>query len=117
MHGNVVEWVLDQYHADFYATLKNSSDSSVVAEPFHKPVTQYPRVVRGGSWDDDHDRLRSACRQGSKDVWKIMDPQLPKSRWFHTSAQFLGFRIVRPLKVPPLEEMHDAWNLGIIVPK
>ena len=117
MHGNVVEWVLDQYRPDFYAALTAQSQGGMVANPFNQPVTPYPRVVRGGSWDDDADRLRSACRRGSKDVWKVMDPQLPKSRWFHTGAQWLGFRVVRPLKVPSLEEMHDAWNCGIIIEK
>ena len=117
MHGNVVEWVLDQYRPDFYAALTAQSHGGTVANPFNQPVTPYPRVVRGGSWDDDADQLRSACRRGSKDVWKVMDPQLPKSRWFHTGAQWLGFRVVRPLKVPSLEEMHDAWNCGIIIEK
>jgi hypothetical protein len=80
--------------------------------PWNKPVTLYPRSVRGGSWDDYLKDLRSAARRGSKDTWKVMDPQLPKSIWYHTSAQFLGMRLVRPLRVPSVEEMHDAWNLG-----
>ncbi|MES2705564.1 MAG: formylglycine-generating enzyme family protein [Verrucomicrobiota bacterium] len=117
MHGNVVEWVLDQYSPDFYSKLTVLPRSVPVSNPFNKPVTLYPRVVRGGSWDDETDRLRSACRRGSSDVWKGMDPQLPKSRWFHTSAQFLGMRLVRPLRLPSLEEMHDAWNLGAIAAK
>jgi hypothetical protein len=33
--------------------------------------------------------------------WKMQDPQLPKSIWYMTDAQFLGFRVIRPLKVPP----------------
>ncbi|MDB6135320.1 MAG: hypothetical protein JWM59_3563 [Verrucomicrobiales bacterium] len=117
MHGNVVEWVLDQYSADFYRTLAGQPPDTAVSNPFNRPVTQYPRVVRGGSWDDDTPALRSACRRGSRDVWKDIDPQLPKSRWFHTGAQFLGMRIVRPLKIPSLQEMHDAWNLGVIEEK
>ena len=51
---------------------------------------------------------RSAARDFSKPDWKIQDPQLPKSRWFHTDALFVGFRVVRPLKaydikLPPTE--------------
>ena len=45
--------------------------------------------------------------------WKIQDPQLPKSVWYHTDAQFLGFRIVRPLKTPTAEEMQAYWNSGV----
>ena len=32
------------------------------------------------------------------------------SIWYHTDAQFLGFRIVRPLRVPPPEEMQKYWT-------
>ena len=41
------------------------------------------------------------------------DPQLPKSIWYHTNAQFLGFRIVRPLKTPSAAEMQAYWNSGV----
>jgi hypothetical protein len=69
--------------------------------------------VRGGSWDDTPDKLRSAARRGSDRSWKQQDPQLPKSIWYHTDAQFLGFRIVRPLKVPSAQEMQACWNSGV----
>ena len=53
--------------------------------------------------------LRSAARDFSKPEWKIQDPQLPKSRWYHTDARFVGFRVVRPLggediKFPKVEK-------------
>ena len=83
-------------------------------EPFNQPVTLYPRVVRGGSWDDDPKDCRSAARRYSRDAWKQQDPQLPKSIWYHTNAQFLGFRIVRPLAVPSPEKMYLYWNLGLV---
>jgi hypothetical protein len=38
---------------------------------------------------------------------------LPKSIWYHTDAQFVGFRIVRPLTVPPPEELHRLWHSGV----
>jgi len=28
-------------------------------------------------------------------------------------ADFIGFRIVRPLQFPSVEEMHRAWNNGV----
>src|SRR5919112_651113 len=71
---------------------------------------RYPHVARGGSWDDDDlTKLRCAARRASGPAWKIQDPQLPKSVWYHTDAQFLGFRIVRPLKVPTPEEAQAYW--------
>ena len=70
--------------------------------------------MRGGSFDDDPHSCRSAARRGSKPDWQAQDPELPKSLWYLTNAQFLGFRIVRPLKVPTPQEMHRIWNLGTV---
>ena len=70
----------------------------------------YPRIVRGGSWDDDPETLRSANRIFSDAEWKMQDPQLPQSIWYHTDALFVGFRIIRPLKVPP-EALRRKYGL------
>jgi hypothetical protein len=43
----------------------------------------------------------------------MQDPQLPKSIWYLTDAQFLGFRLVRPLKVPSAAQMFRYWNNGV----
>jgi formylglycine-generating enzyme required for sulfatase activity len=103
MHGNVAEWVLDQYTTDFYG-------SSPTDNPLACPKTLFPRVVRGGSWDDDPDMLRSAARAQSTEEWKAQDPQIPKSMWYHTDALHVGFRIVRPLREPSEEEERDKWD-------
>ncbi len=105
MHGNVCEWCIDQYFADAYK--KHSAEN-----PFFLVTKEYPQVARGGSWEADAAGCRSAAREFSKPEWKIQDPQLPKSRWFHTDALFLGFRVVRPLagediKMPPTEPNKD----------
>ena len=105
--GNVCEWTLDQYNPEFY---KNSP----AANPWNKATKPYPHVARGGSWDDDEPvKLRAAERRASDKDWKMQDPQLPKSIWYHTNAQFLGFRIVRPLKTPGAAEMEAYWNSGV----
>jgi formylglycine-generating enzyme required for sulfatase activity len=106
--GNVDEWTLDQYDPDYY---KKFTDT--VTEPWNKASKPYPHVVRGGSWQDDADKLRSACRRGSSPDWKMQDPQLPKSIWYHTDAQFVGFRIMRPLKTPTAAEMKNYWQSGV----
>ena len=106
MHGNVSEWVLDQYQEDLYA----SYGGKLVPNPLVVPKTIYPRVVRGGSWFDDPDLLRSAARVGSSPEWKQQDPQIPKSIWYHTDATWVGFRIVRPLHRPSDEERKAKWD-------
>ncbi len=110
MHGNVTEWVLDQYAPDYYATLKAAGDA---ANPWNKATQPYPHSVRGGSWDDDAPALRSAARRGSDRQWKMTDPQLPKGKWYFTDAPFVGFRVVRPLQVPSPEEMTKYWISGV----
>lgn len=110
IYGNVVEWVLDQYDPDCYQACHSQG---VVVDPWNRATEPYPHSVRGGSWDDPPDRLRSAARRGSDRAWKMQDPQLPKSVWYFSDAQFVGFRIVRPLKVPPPEEMQKYWTSGV----
>ena len=101
MYGSVNEWCLDRYDAKFYAGF----DAAKAAEfPLCVPTgDEYPRVTRGGSWNEPADKLRSSARNPSTPDWKYQDPQLPKSRWYLTDAQFVGFRVIRPL-VPPKPE-------------
>jgi formylglycine-generating enzyme required for sulfatase activity len=110
MHGNVAEWVLDRHDEAFYATCKSAGDTT---DPLAWPTELYPRVVRGGSWDDDPEDLRSAARRKSKKGWKVQDPQLPKSIWYHTDASFVGVRVVRPLTVPSAEERARYWEADL----
>jgi formylglycine-generating enzyme required for sulfatase activity len=105
--GNVMEWTLDQYSAQTYG-------SGSAKDPWIKSTKPYPHVARGGAWDDySADKLRVAHRRFSDPEWKVQDPQFPKSIWYHTDAQFLGFRVVRPLEIPAPEDMQKYWNSGV----
>ena len=106
MHGNVAEWVLDQYVPDYYRQF----EGKVADNPLATPTKLYPRVVRGGSFNDDPELLRSAAREKSTPAWKEQDPQIPKSVWYHTDARHVGFRIVRPLKRPSDKERAEKWD-------
>lgn len=110
MLGNVAEWVTDGYKADAYSIL-----------PMDNPVlfgfAEYPHVARGGSWDDESDKLRCARRLASESAWKMRDPQLPKSKWYLTDAQFLGWRVVRPMKVPATPEELARWWTSFPAPQ
>jgi formylglycine-generating enzyme required for sulfatase activity len=94
MHGNVAEWVLDQYDAGFYKSI-----APLAIDPVRLPENRrYPHVTRGGSWDHEAPVARSAARLPSAPDWSRRDPQIPKSIWWHTDATFAGFRIVRPVE-------------------
>ena len=106
MLGNVMEWTLDQYTPYSKAEAEN---------PWVRSTTAYPHAVRGGSWNDEAAKVTCTARVASAASWKKLDPQLPKSVWYMTNAQWLGFRLIRPAKLPTAEEMYRAWNNGVEV--
>jgi formylglycine-generating enzyme required for sulfatase activity len=104
MLGNVMEWTLDQYAPYTAAPAEN---------PWVRSTAPYPHVARGGSWHDNEAGVTCTVRVPSDPSWKRQDPQLPKSVWYMTDAQWLGFRLVRPAALPTVEEMYRAWNNGV----
>ena len=93
MHGNVMEWTLDQYDPKGYAGLGHDNPWNVANTAVSARRSR--RLVDGPGR-----ALRCGARVASDPSWKQQDPQLPKSIWYHTDAQGLGFRLVRPVKVP-----------------
>ena len=107
MHGNVAEWVLDSYVPDAYGKRSGlpAKDPLVI-------IPGAPHIVRGGSWEDDPDSLRSAARRASTPAWNRQDPQNPKSIWYLTDGGMIGFRVVRPMNIPDVMTMHSLWNFS-----
>ena len=111
MHGNVAEWVLDEYHEDGYTHVEEGT-SVTTEKAYRKPIKVYPRVVRGGSFELEPEECRSASRLGSEDQdWKYEDPNSPKSPWWYTDtpAKGVGFRLMRPLTAPATAEAKNAY--------
>jgi len=104
MLGNLSEWTMDQYTDKYFDSIKAN-------DPMIPPVSRYPRSIRGGSYMDQADALRSASRSHSEASWNKRDPQIPKSRWWLTDGMFVGFRIVRPLNQPSKEEAEKFYTL------
>jgi formylglycine-generating enzyme required for sulfatase activity len=75
MHGNVWEWVEDCYH-------DNYSGAPTDGAPWTEGADCSRRVVRGGSWDDGPQNLRSANR-----LRLVADSRF----------NYLGFRVGRTL--------------------
>lgn len=70
VHGNVGEWV-------------TANDSKNIGG-----------VVKGGSWDSKADGLTTKSRLEYDIKWQKTDPQIPKSKWWMSDGQHVGFRIV-----------------------
>lgn len=110
VYGNVAEWTMDQYIPDYYVQHKGP----VAVDPYAKPENLYPHTLRGGSFADAAEELRSANREASDPNWKRIDPQIPKSNWWFPEAPFVGFRVVRPVKTPSVEEIEAYYNQAAI---
>jgi formylglycine-generating enzyme required for sulfatase activity len=74
MHGNVWEWVEDRYKSDYC----NAPDDGAA----HQSVSSDLRVLRGGSWNNGPNGVRSARRHAGK-------PDLRRSD--------IGFRVAKTL--------------------
>lgn len=118
MYGNVAEWVIDTKLDGGYAEIPAGT-----VNPVQLGTNRYDRVVRGGHFELPADKCRSASRIASSKMWKIWDPNNPQSIWYlashtggehndYTHGRAIGFRIVRPVKVPSVDQMHQLWNSG-----
>jgi len=105
MHGNVAEWVLDQYDDEGFSQLRvyRNEDQVLSDLMVNWPTDVEPVVAKGGSWELEASDCRCAARLASDDdEWKLSDPNDPQSPWWYTEepATGVGFRILRPLSTP-----------------
>ncbi|MCL2711240.1 MAG: formylglycine-generating enzyme family protein [Planctomycetaceae bacterium] len=115
MHGNLSEWVLEQYAVDTYANRQPGTFATPVRLPksgLGDERADAGNIARGGNCEDDRAAdLRSARRLVSDGAWKAQDPQFPRSIWWSTDAPFVGFRVVRPLNTPKTEAEIQPYEL------
>lgn len=89
MLGNVAEFCQDWYAADAYQKLADG-----IQDP-KGPVSGTERVIRGGSFKSSSAEVRSASRDFTKtEAWFKTDPQMPKSIWWYSDVNMVGFRVV-----------------------
>ena len=70
MHGNVSEWV-------------TATDSKKIGG-----------LAKGGSWEDEAANVSTKSRAEYDIKWQKIDPQIPKSKWWMSDGQHVGFRLV-----------------------
>jgi len=89
MAGNVAEFCSDWYSPNAYKSIKDGA-----VDP-KGPARGKEHVVRGGSWRSDASDLRSAARNYTQTkAWLKTDPQIPKSKWWYSDENYVGFRVV-----------------------
>lgn len=89
MTGNVKEFCRDYYEADAYKKTGEKVKNPV------GPMSGTEYVIRGGAFDSDASELRSAFREQTQtEKWLKTDPQIPKSIWWYSDCNNVGFRVV-----------------------
>jgi formylglycine-generating enzyme required for sulfatase activity len=101
MLGNVAEWTMDMYAADYFTKLTPNPTSPFFVRQA-RPRSYH--TTRGGGFRSTPEELRVADRLAQVEEWNQRDPQLPRSKWWMTDGDYVGFRVVRPLKQPTPEE-------------
>jgi formylglycine-generating enzyme required for sulfatase activity len=99
--GNVAEWTMDKYDAAYFGKLAADPNGTFFVKP-DKPRAY--RTARGGGFKSQPEGLRCAERLPQVEAWNQRDPQIPRSKWWMTDGESVGFRLVRPLKQPTPEE-------------
>ena len=91
MLGNVKEMCSDYYNKDIYQTY---ADKGNIIDPVG-PLDGDEYVVRGGSFKSDASDVRISARDHTRnDAWLLTDPQIPKSIWWYSDCNDVGFRVV-----------------------
>jgi len=115
MHGNVMEWVIDEYTEDGFLVLADKTQPIPFTEAILWPTNVERRGLRGGSWQDFAEDCRCAKRMGcgEEEEWKELDPNLPLSPWWYTNdpTRGVGFRIFRSYQPLDAQLISKFWEV------
>jgi len=90
MLGNVAEFCSDWYSENSYS----SYPQGLVTDP-KGPTEGTEKVIRGGYFRSDATDVRCSSRDHTyTENWLKTDPQMPKSKWWYSDCNFVGFRVV-----------------------
>lgn len=91
MLGNVKEFCSDYYASNAYSSYGNEDK---IINPAG-PESGKEFVIRGGSFKSDASKIRVADRDHTHfNAWMMTDPQIPKSLWWYSDNNEVGFRVV-----------------------
>ena len=114
MHGNVWEWTIEQYSPNGFQKQGGQKYHELDGTQWVTRVNS--QCVRGGSWSDPPNRVRSASRMGSdQSDWASDDPAIPMSPWWYTSdpSRMVGMRLVRSAKPLSQQLINKFWEIEI----
>ncbi|MFN8354507.1 MAG: SUMF1/EgtB/PvdO family nonheme iron enzyme [Spirosomataceae bacterium] len=97
MIGNVSEWVMDMYDPAYFDKLAASPVSTFYVK---QSTPRSLHTTRGGGFRETTDLLKVDVRVPQTHDWNQRDPQIPKSKFWLTDGDFVGFRLVKPNKQP-----------------
>jgi sulfatase modifying factor 1 len=90
MLGNVAEFCSDWYAENTYF----SYPEGIIIDP-KGPPSGIEKVIRGGYFRSDASEVRCSSRDHTyTNDWMKTDPQMPKSKWWYSDCNFVGFRVV-----------------------
>jgi formylglycine-generating enzyme required for sulfatase activity len=87
--GNVAEFCSDYYQENTFSLYEEG-----VRDP-KGPDSGEEHVIKGGSYRSDAGNVRCASREPTQTkAWLNTDPQMPKSKWWYSDQNYVGFRVV-----------------------